>query len=322
VAFAGPDDRTVLVARANLAILIRNVGNSLTRVSQFAREIDKDLSSIPDMTGEKIYEMEKFSIPDQEFRVGDEVPIRISQPDLPDAKLLYKFFSSSGEAFFRENQLLYRPDTAGPQHLIAFALGAGKSVAVQRLYLDVGPRSLVEYEKELAPLKYFSPMSHSNTDWRNERIPQKSLGSNQSVQLAGGRAMNHQMQGTWTSYRPAGPAESDPRTDLTPDGRVYIGPIDVFTGHFTGTFEDLSHHIEDVEGVITFIGGSTYSVVLQHLFGEDHRTRRYEGQLVAENADVCIVVGRFARVDTNAVRTPVVAAATAQEEGIWVATKP
>lgn len=147
VSFAGPKDRdegylaprdlTVLFARANLVVLLRNVKSSLTPASQLASEIDRDLISNPETTGEKIEEVERFSFPDGKFQVGDEVPIRILNLSLEDAEPSYKFLSSSGEVFFRKGKLLYRPSSAGIQHVTVFEFRTGKNTSRQSLSLNV-----------------------------------------------------------------------------------------------------------------------------------------------------------------------------------------
>jgi len=147
VSFAGPKKLTVLFARANLIVLLRNVNTRVTPLSQVAAEIDIDIISDPQETGEKVDDMNRFAFPDRKFRVGDVVPIEISHPNSEEAEPLYKFFSSSGELFFQEGQLSYRPAIAGVQHVTAFEFKIGQATSRQRLTLNVESAPMDSYRE-------------------------------------------------------------------------------------------------------------------------------------------------------------------------------
>jgi hypothetical protein len=326
VAFADPEDLVLLFARSNLVILVRNAGSNVTPVSPFAMEVDQDLIYDPDSSGRLPREMNRFHIADGKFRVGDEVAIHASDPDLLNAETLYKFFSAQGEVFVRENQLVYRPDKSGIQQIIAFAFETGQTPARQSLSLDVDlGNGLHAGMKQQSEFEMFST-SDSLNEKPADKVRDGIRTSFGQLQTAGGTRMSDQLLGPWQSYLPQSAGD---HTDLGADGTITIDEIELFTGIIrSGTYKDGDGVIVPIQGVVTCIGAGAFALVIEHILVLNRRTRRYEGTVVAQDEEepsLFIVAGRFRTLQAG-VRdgrsAPAIAAAAGQEEGIWVATKP
>jgi hypothetical protein len=138
VLFVDSKERTVLFARANTVIFIRNLGAPFDFAGSFAQQFDKVLGSTPDSVGRKeVVQMDKFFLPDGEFHVGDEVKLETKPDRNRSGRVFYKLVSAEGEVFSREERLIYRPRISGLNEIRAFRVEADQNIAEQILTLHV-----------------------------------------------------------------------------------------------------------------------------------------------------------------------------------------
>lgn len=137
VLFAPPDHSTLLFARANLVLIVRNAGSEPQPITDIARQLDEDISSRPETGGQVVPEFQRFETPVTDIRVGTGVPLQVEATDPLERLLWFKFFSASGQVFEQEGQLWYRPTTTGPQEITALAINANRGIAGQVLQLNV-----------------------------------------------------------------------------------------------------------------------------------------------------------------------------------------
>lgn len=307
VAFAGTDELVLLFARANNVILIQNVGRTLVSVSQFAHELDADMTSDLDLSTGPMTEMEQINNSDKQVRVGDEILIP-GQAGLitKEKETLFKFFAPAGHVFLRGDDLLYRPLAAGEQFITILALKAGGETARQVLKL-YAESSASPQETECCKL------DQCNND-------KESIMPN--------------ITGVWSSIRPTNNGEGS--ADMTVDGYIEIKRQDPLTGAVMGFYRDPEPRstTELVTGKIVSENSRSF-IKLSHPLG-DGFTRSYEGELVATDGEVAWGVQIFAgqytdRPDSapsplpaSAAGAPVSIAASdsGQDNGTWVATKP
>lgn len=138
VRFAPPNNFTILFGRANLAVKITNSGRNLFPVDEIALMFDKNLIKELSKKDDQVNpEFSRFDTPAKQFQVEVAFPFKVEAIDPLNRPLWYKFFSASGEVFFEEEQLLYRPIKKGMQILTAFAININEGVAQRDLKLSI-----------------------------------------------------------------------------------------------------------------------------------------------------------------------------------------
>jgi hypothetical protein len=295
VAFADLDELVLLFARANTVLLIQNAGRTVVPVSQFAHEIDADMTSKPDPGEKDSPEMDQFSLSEEQMRVGDDIPMQCrSGSPKKEQETLFKFFAPSGEVFLKGDDLLYRPFAGGKQSITILGIKAGQPTVRQVLNVSV--------EQPLTPQET-AYRKLDKCDKEEESVMPNVMGS-------------------WSSIRPTsdgGPA------DLSVDGFIYLNNHNQTTGEIRGSYADLGNRtIEYVTGEVTHVPPNSYRLVLRHPTG-DGSIRQYEGELRAiEEGDfpVHVVVGRYSHYRETDGDPDTMVALDSQENGIWVATKP
>lgn len=134
VTFSTPENWSILLARANLIILVRNAGRSLVPVTEVASRFDKDLVSKKGTEGEKVVpRIHRFAIAPSSARTGVPSRLEIEATDPLQRPLWYKFFSDTGEIFLDKGQPAYRPTTMGPQNITVFAVNSNHGVMSDEL---------------------------------------------------------------------------------------------------------------------------------------------------------------------------------------------
>jgi hypothetical protein len=305
VAFSAPDDLGLLFARANIVTFLQNEGPAFVSASQFARDLDVHIPSKPGSDSELI-EMNRFRIAAEKVRIGDEIPIQFIG-EQPADEALYKFFSSSGEIYRRKDQLFYWASVAGPNLITIFAFQTGQKTARQNL----------SFVAELATSdQKFSGFDTNNVNRRRND-------------------MAFDFTRYWSSIRPVGYESNSLRStdeappaqlDLTRNGVINIEYFNDETGEVRGYYTDTADAVHpqtvSLTGRITFIGHNKYAISLRH--EEPPRSGNtiiYEGETVAlDDGDrgFFIVSGRFRKIYANRDNIE----SDAQDEGVWVATKP
>ena len=322
VAFAGPDELVLLFARANNVFFMQSVGKTPVSAAPLAREIDDDIAG--NLEPERLPQPEKgeFRIGGEKITVGDEVLIHSEAETLaePEAQAesktkaestLTKFLTPAGQVFQKGDQLCYRPLVAGEQSITILDSKAGKTTR-QELKLVVAP----------AP--------ESEADECSKPDIEEETEMSDTIDITG----------LWSSIRPTNNGVDS--ADMSVDGYIEITEANSTTGVVKGYYrnEEPLSQTRLLSGEVTLLGSEMY-LKLNHPLGVG-RKRNYVGKLVASDNQVKIVAGRYydeTVVNGNGASVPVAdsapapeaptttttfsaTAASGQENGTWVATKP
>ena len=139
VAFTDLEGSSLLFARGNLVVSVRNAGATTTNPADFLNRFDLGLKYRTD-TDKEIEEMERFRFRDENFHVGQKVPLELIGEIR--AGVQYKFFSELGEVFLDGQDLVYQPEVAGLHEVNAFGIDTDQKARKQQL------RVLIEDRKE------------------------------------------------------------------------------------------------------------------------------------------------------------------------------
>ena len=105
------------------------------------------------------------------------------------------------------------------------------------------------------------------------------------------------------------------------DGKMDFKKMDV-NGKLRGGKHNHGAFEETINGqaisVASPLGGSTFAVTIQTVDG----SAAYHGLLILDSADKLVIVGGFNFDTARRARNKELAAAFAQDEGVWVITKP
>ena len=157
VAFANPQETSLVFARANVVIRISNAGRESIPVKQTIHSLDADLANKPvELMPAKAlarFKATRFEIPRRKLRIGQSVALRLKPAEMPQARITaetmtaasgrvepppcYKFFASSGDFFLKADEPYYRPESTGIQKLTAFANYADAGVMRQDIKIKV-----------------------------------------------------------------------------------------------------------------------------------------------------------------------------------------
>ena len=139
IAFAAPENTSVVFARANLVVVFRNAGREKVSFLDPARLLDYILTS-------KVVTRERpdFSRAEEFCSAAawplslDEIPLDINLPDMfKEISLMFKFFSVTGRTYSRNDQIIYKPLGPGLQDLLIVATNLESIFLYQELKLDV-----------------------------------------------------------------------------------------------------------------------------------------------------------------------------------------
>jgi hypothetical protein len=134
VAFTVPEGYSLLFARANLVVLVRNAGRRLVPVTDLARQFDQDLIARPVTEGVKVVpEIKRFEAPLGAAQVGRSVRLEVEAEDPLERPLWFKFFSRPGEVRLEEGHPASEPAGTGAQEVTVYAINANGGAASQRL---------------------------------------------------------------------------------------------------------------------------------------------------------------------------------------------
>ncbi|HEV7681759.1 MAG TPA: hypothetical protein VGO68_06530 [Pyrinomonadaceae bacterium] len=302
VAFNDPQDSVFLFVRANVVVFIQNAGTRNAALTDFARDLDVAIFNIPALLNEEIVDEQQFQLGSDTFRVGEEMTIESIEKGEFQRDTLYKFATESGEVFSRDNRLIYCSSSTGKQSIVVFTLRDGLLVSRQVIPIFVEPDNVVR-----TPIELIS---------NNPNQKEKS-------------AMAIDTEYLWSSIMLNSGGGSTEPTNMTRDGIMRIYTQDPTTGVITGQYEDANtHDATPLYGSIQYAGGM-YNWALHHrVLSLPGKSRLYEGAFVGEHNGISLVAGRWKNIPTPVAKPAqtqsgaAVSAAAAQEEGLWVATKP
>ena len=135
VVFTEPEAGSVLFARGNLVVLLRNAGRGAVEFIQLARRFDYQVTSKPG--GEHIGDMDNFSIPDGKLFVGKPVPLESRDAGFMAMNQSFKFFATGGYVRLREGRIAYVATSAGEQRITIFAVDSTGNILRQQLKAEV-----------------------------------------------------------------------------------------------------------------------------------------------------------------------------------------
>ena len=127
----------------------------------------------------------------------------------------------------------------------------------------------------------------------------------------------------WSSIRPA--LNTKP-ADMRRNGVFKIEEYDPGTGEVEGDYYDLEEFYEvRFEGLILPVAGS-YAFIFNHDVKGTTKKRTYQGSFIAEVNHILVVAGRWKHEDADGHKTDETknkeTNKDAQDEGVWVLTKP
>lgn len=176
------------------------------------------------------------------------------------------------------------------------------------------------------------------TELHNDRLSTTNLTSSERKET--NQMLSNIVNTRWSSNRPVRGAGTSPN-DTRPDGIFEFETYDPITGAVEGEYYDVNlHETERFEGSIRFDGHDSHIFLLTHVVPRQaHRRRLYQGKTAANDGRVLVVAGRWQelpneasvaeqpRIEADAAveaqpGTAAFLALQAQQEGVWVVTKP
>lgn len=135
VAFAARGDTSIVFARGNLAVAVRNAGDEPVTVREAATRVDEHITSRPEPTGPDTVGAPRI----QEFRRSKQpgpagfVALDIGVEDPEGRHVWLKLFADEGRLFREKDRLMWTG--RAPSRLTLYAI-AGAAVSTQSLALD------------------------------------------------------------------------------------------------------------------------------------------------------------------------------------------
>jgi hypothetical protein len=128
----------ILFARANLAVLISNVGKHRVPVAEIGARFDRNFISIPATTQEYSGPtIRTFELSTEDLKRDEVIALTISASEPDDQPLSFKFFSDSGEVHLVDGQPHYTAKESGPQAIKVFAINPAGYAATRNLQFSI-----------------------------------------------------------------------------------------------------------------------------------------------------------------------------------------
>ena len=126
VAFGSPNATTLLFARGNLVLLLRNAGRELVSVEDFAGQFDRVIAARPEMSAEQTAaEVRRFQFPKEEISAGCTMSLQLDGLPRAEQLIWYKIFASTGEIRSEDGRLLFTPVSNESQEITVHAVRYG-----------------------------------------------------------------------------------------------------------------------------------------------------------------------------------------------------
>lgn len=134
VAFVAPSDDMILFARANLALLISNVGQNTVPVLRIASAFDEQFRSMPATLVSKYATLgiQTFALA-APARLEAALPLTIDIPNPQQEHLWFKFFSGTGEVELINGIPHYKPSREGTNEVKVFAINSAGNASTEKL---------------------------------------------------------------------------------------------------------------------------------------------------------------------------------------------
>lgn len=133
--FASPDETTIIFARANMVLMLRNIQLKEVPLTKVARQLDQSIISRPTIENGKIGgEMNRFDFVASEPYQSKSKHLFVKPPDpLEGLRLTHKFFSQTGEIFSQSGKWIYQPSESDHNKIEIFAVNENGSALKQEL---------------------------------------------------------------------------------------------------------------------------------------------------------------------------------------------
>ena len=133
VAFAGAGDRALVLALANLVLVVRTAGGKPAPVTDVAETLERDLRNPREPGGRVAPEIETLEAGPP--RADGTVQISLEAADPLGRPVWFQLLGRGGELLVRNRELAFRPYGPGPRELTVYAINENKGSSSRRLTL-------------------------------------------------------------------------------------------------------------------------------------------------------------------------------------------
>lgn len=138
VAFGMPGDRSVLLARANVAVVVLNAGTEIQAVEPVAREIDKLFAAPPGLDRSTVRpEIRRVALAEGKPARGVPIALVLEAEDPLGRRVWFRLSAKGGEFSSGDGRVFYTPEAEGEQAVEVAAINENLGVATQTLAFAV-----------------------------------------------------------------------------------------------------------------------------------------------------------------------------------------
>lgn len=128
---------TILFARGNIVVSVRNPLNTFVNPADLAKLLDRYLTEHPDREGKESGLLQRFYPATTTVTTDEEIPLLIQSDSIRESQQFYKFFCTSGYVRQRRGEFVYCSTGSGSHQLTVFAYDADGTILSQQLEIDV-----------------------------------------------------------------------------------------------------------------------------------------------------------------------------------------
>lgn len=138
VAFGMPRDHSVLLARANVVVVVLNAGAEIQPVEPVAREIDRLFTGPLDLDRSTVRpEIRRVELAEGKPTRGAPIALVLEAVDPLGRRVWFRLSAKSGEFSSRDGRVFYTPDAEGAQAVEVTAINENLGIATQTLEFEV-----------------------------------------------------------------------------------------------------------------------------------------------------------------------------------------
>jgi hypothetical protein len=138
VAFGMPGDRSLVLARANAAVIVRNAGTEIQAVEPVADEIDKLFAAPLDLDRSTVRpEIRRVALAEGKPTRAVPIELMIEAEDPLGRRVWFRLSAKGGEFSSRDGRVFYAPEVEGAQAVKVAAINENLGVATQTLEFEV-----------------------------------------------------------------------------------------------------------------------------------------------------------------------------------------
>jgi hypothetical protein len=138
VAFGMPGDRSVLLARANVAVVVLNAGTEIQAVEPVAREIDNLFAAPLRLDRHTVRpQIRRVALAEGKPAKGVPIALVLEAEDPLGRRVWFRLSAKGGEFSSHDGRVFYTPAAEGSQAVEVAAINENLGVATQTLELEV-----------------------------------------------------------------------------------------------------------------------------------------------------------------------------------------